>query len=85
LVLWPVSDSFGGSLYLKKSLILFEMSSTLGVVEPHQRAHSPQLTAGLAREYKNLFKSPYGRIPPKAGLQPAAGFFKLYKTGNQSG
>jgi len=47
--------------------------------EPHQRAPSPSRlggTAGLASEYKNKIKSPYGRIPPKAGLQLAAGFFK---------
>ena len=42
-------------------------------LEPQQRAHSPQLAAGLASEYKIRFKV----LTVEDSLQLAAGFFKM--------
>jgi len=38
-------------------------SKSIQVVEPHQRAHSPQLAAGLASESKKWLTSLRSKIP----------------------
>jgi hypothetical protein len=48
-----------------------EMLSATQRIEPQQRAHSPPLAAGLAREYQNRLKI----ATVEDSLQLAAGFF----------